>query len=203
MSRRRFAALALALVACQAPPPPNQGAGRSGLSRSDELLLAAANVGLPPPDYAASSLPDSGSAGAKALVAYCAQCHALPAPAMHSATDWPAVVRRMWLRMEWLPPTLGVQVPALADRLAILQYLTANALRVSAATLPPGNGRESFVNVCSRCHALPDPRNHSAQDWPAVFQRMLTNMQRMGVTPPGNVEGTDILVYLQDVASRR
>ena len=201
---RRFAALVLALAACQAPPPPDQNTRTgAGLSRSDELLLAAANVGLPPPDYAASSLPDSGSPGAKALVAYCAQCHALPAPTMHSATDWPAVLRRMWLRMEWLPPALGVQTPALGDRLAILQYVTANALRVSAANLPAGNGRDTFVAVCSRCHALPDPRNHSPQDWPAVFQRMLTNMQRMGVTPPGNVEETDILVYLQDVASRR
>jgi len=188
------------LAACREARPPAADAtvgGSHGLNRQDELLLAAANIALPPPDVKPADLPEPNSKGAQLMGQYCAQCHNLPAPAMHSATDWPGIARRMWLRMEWLPPTLGVKVPTMAERFAMLDYLTANALRVSAANLPPGAGRETFQLVCSRCHALPDPRVHSPADWPAVFSRMQQNMERMKVAPPARSETSDILLYLQ------
>jgi len=193
-------AVVASLAACrQAPPPPADSptGGGHGLNRQDELLLAAANIALPPPDVKPGDLPEPNSKGAQLLVQYCAQCHNLPTPAMHSATDWPSIVRRMWLRMEWLPPTLGVKVPAMAERFAMLDYLTANALRISAANLPAGPGRETFELVCSRCHALPDPRVHSPADWPAVFSRMQQNMERMKVAPLTRSQTSDILLYLQ------
>lgn len=133
---------------------------------------------------------------------FCAQCHNLPTPAMHSATDWPSIVRRMWLRMEWLPATLSVKVPTMAERFAMLDYLTTNALKVSAANLPAGAGRESFELVCSRCHALPDPRMHSPADWPAVFSRMQQNMERMKVAPLTRSQTSDILLYLQSTGTQ-
>ena len=188
------------LAACRPAPqlPADSTAGVGhGLNRQDELLLAAANIALPPPDVKPGDLPEPNSKGAQLLGQYCAQCHNLPTPAMHSATDWPSIVRRMWLRMEWLPPLLGVKVPAMAERFAMLDYLTANALRVSAANLPPGPGRETFELVCSRCHALPDPRVHSPADWPAVFSRMQQNMERMKVAPLTRSQTSDILLYLQ------
>jgi cytochrome c5 len=167
------------------------------------LLLAAANVALPPPGVTPADLPEPSSTGAQRVAAYCAQCHELPSPQMHSATDWPSISRRMWLRMELLPPRLGVKVPTMAERFAILDYLTANALKVSGASLPPGSGREAFSQVCSRCHALPDPRVHSREDWPTVFARMERNMERMKVPPPTREQTSDILLYLQMVASRQ
>ena len=176
---------------------------RHGLNQRDELLLAAANIALPPPGIAPADLPEPSSAGAQYVAKYCAQCHELPSPAMHSATDWPGIARRMWLRLEWLPPKLGVKVPSSAERFAMLDYLTANALKVSGATLPPGAGREAFSQVCSRCHALPDPRIHSREDWATVFARMERNMERMKVAPPTREQTTDILLYLQTVASRQ
>lgn len=197
-------ALVVGLAACrQAPPAANSTAsGSHGLNRQDELLLAAANIALPPPGVAAADLPEPNSKGAQLLVQYCAQCHNLPTPGMHSATDWPSIARRMWLRMEWLPPTLGVKVPSMGERFAMLEYLTANALRVGAANLPPGAGRESFELVCSRCHALPDPRVHSSADWPAVFSRMQQNMERMSVAPLTATQTADILLYLQSTGRR-
>lgn len=174
-----------------------------GLNQRDELLLAAANVALPPPGVTAADLPEPSSSGAQQVAKYCGQCHELPSPAMHSATDWPSIVRRMWLRMELLPPKLGVKVPTVAERFAILDYLTANALKVSGATLPPGAGREAFSQMCSRCHALPDPRTHSREDWPTVYSRMERNMERMKVPPPTREQTSDILLYLQTVASRQ
>lgn len=198
-------AVVVSLAACRPasqPPADSTTGGGHGLNQQDELLLAAANIALPPPGVKPGDLPEPNSKGAQLLVQYCAQCHNLPAPAMHSATDWPSIARRMWLRMEWLPPTLGVKVPVMAERFAMLDYLTANALRVSAANLPPGAGRESFELVCSRCHALPDPRVHSPADWPAVYSRMQQNMERMKVAPLTRSQTADILLYLQSTASR-
>ena len=188
------------VAACrQAPPPPADSttAGGHGLNQQDERLLAAANIALPPPGMTPADLPEPNSRGAQLMGQYCAQCHNLPTPGMHSATDWPSIARRMWLRMEWLPPTMGVKVPPMAERFAMLDYLTANALKVSAANLPPGAGRETFQLVCSRCHALPDPRVHSPADWPAVFSRMQQNIERMKVAPLTRSETSDILLYLQ------
>lgn len=191
-------------MACRQTPPPGSAATRTTwLNPQDELLLAAANVALPPADITAEDLPDPSSTGAQLVARYCAQCHNLPSPQMHSATDWPGVARRMWLRMELLPPQRGVQVPTMAERFALLDYMTANALRVSGSNLPPGTGREAFALVCSRCHALPDPRVHSAADWPTVFARMEQNMTRMQVPPPTREQTTDLMMYLQTVGSRQ
>jgi hypothetical protein len=195
--------LSVAVAACQqqeqAPAPPAQTAS-AALSHSDALLLAAARIALPPPGLQPVDLPDASSRGAQLEARYCAQCHSLPTAAAHSATDWPIVTRRMWLRMESLPESLGVQVPTNADRFEILQYLIANALKVSGSVLPPGRGRESYALVCSRCHALPDPRVHSKTDWPIVFARMERNMERMKVAPPVGQKTEEILDYLQATA---
>lgn len=200
MTRGSLLALAaVALTACT-QRPADSGAAQSsgtGLTRADELVLAAAIVALPPPGVTAADLPDPNTAGAQLVAKHCAQCHELPHPAMHSATDWPAVARRMWLRVEGLNRTLNVPVPSVSERFLMLNYLTANALKVSGANLPAGRGRDAFQLVCSRCHALPDPRNHSAQDWPTVFARMETNMTRMKVPPLQGTQTTEILLYLQ------
>ena len=195
------------LLGCRKEAPANNAANpgtqSTGLNRQDELLLAAANVALPPPGVTAADLPDPNSTGAQLVAQYCGQCHNLPTPQMHSATDWPGIARRMWLRMELLPPLHQVKVPAAAERFALLDYLNTNALKVSGSSLPPGVGREAFSQVCSRCHALPDPRVHSREDWATVYARMERNMERMKVPPPTREQTTDIIMYLQAVASRR
>lgn len=200
-----------ALLACRREAPANntgaspgaQGTQPTGLNRQDELLLAAANIALPPSGVTAADLPEPNSKGAQLVGENCGQCHSIPTPQMHSATDWPSIARRMWLRMELLPLVLQVKVPSVAERFAILEYLNANALKVSGSTLPPGVGRETFSEVCSRCHALPDPRTHSREDWPTVYSRMERNMERMKVPPPTREQTSDIILYLQMVASRQ
>jgi len=201
----------LAAGACekggQAPPSaastPAEAAASTAAAPgpSDALLIAAAKIALPPSGLQPADLPDPASRGAGLVVKYCAQCHALPAPGAHSATDWPIVTRRMWLRMESLPESLGVHVPTNAERFELLQYLAANGLKVSGAVLPPGAGRDAFALVCSRCHALPDPRDHSKADWPIVYARMERNMERMHVAPPTGQQTQDILGYLQAVST--
>lgn len=199
-----LAALAVGAACRQAPAPSNAAAAGAPTapSSSDRLLLAAAQVALPPAGVTVADLPEPASPGAQLLGRYCAQCHALPAPAAHSATDWPGVARRMWLRMDWLPASLGVKAPTLAERFTILDYLTTNSLKVSGSNLPAGRGREEFALICSRCHALPDPRVHSPDDWPTVFSRMERNMERMKVEGPSAEQASDLLMYLQTVSAR-
>lgn len=180
-----------------AAPPP---AASAQLSRGDRLLLAAATIALPPDWIAPSDLPQPDSRGAKLVVAYCRQCHALPTPRAHGAGDWPVVARRMWLRMEGLPESLKVQVPSPSDRSDIVEYLTANALRVATGPLPPGKGRDAFLLACNRCHAAPDPGLHSKEEWPIVLARVERNMKRMNVLSPTGLESEDILAYLQSAA---
>jgi cytochrome c5 len=198
--------VALLAEACREAPraaPIQEATAGPQLSRSDRLLLAAATIGLPPAGVAPGDLPEPTSRGAQLVGKYCVQCHSLPAPTTHSATDWPSVARRMWLRMEWLPDSLGVQVPTNAERYEMLQYLTNNALRVSGSELPAGRGREAFALICSRCHALPDPRVHSRADWPVVFARMERNMERMKVAPPTSQQTEEILDYLQKAGTAK
>jgi hypothetical protein len=208
LARVLLAAVILNAAACQensksAAPPAERPAAGAPSTPGDALLLAAARIALPPPGITAASLPEPDSPGATALTRYCAQCHELPSPAMHSATDWPSVARRMWLRMDRLPPAVGIRAPDEGARAELLTYLMANALKVGGANLPAGVGRYEFMMVCSRCHALPDPRVHSPKDWLAVFSRMERNMERMLVVPATPEETSRILSYLQSSAVAR
>jgi cytochrome c5 len=187
-----IAARTLAPSAAQAAPRPR--------ARADLVLLTATKVALPPPGVAPGDLAEPASPGAQLVVQYCTQCHSLPSPAMHSATDWPRVLRRMWLRMDYMPDSLGIRTANEGERGTVLNYLMANALRVSGADQPPGKGREDFAVVCSRCHALPDIKIHASGDWPSVFMRMERNMERMNVSRPNQEQTGNILLYLQDVA---
>jgi cytochrome c5 len=201
----------IALAACSGGAGvPQQGAvGGAGADTTqptgvnDRLILASAKAALPPPGIAAADLPDPNSEGAKAVAQFCITCHNLPSPTLHSATDWPGVARRMWLRMDLLPEGLRVPVPTEEQRQAIINYLLGHALQVSGAALPEGPGRSTFSRMCSRCHALPDPRQHSTADWPAVVTRMEQRMDQMKVDRPGQGQVSEIILYLQGASRRK
>ena len=197
----------LAVVGCQPREAPQQTTQSPPAATVDginqQLILAAAEVALPPPGIAPGDLPSPESEGARHIAAFCTSCHNLPSPTIHSATDWPSVVRRMWLRMDRLPPSFGVKIPTMRQRQAMLDYLIANALKVSGANLPQGAGRGTFSQVCSRCHALPDPRNHSPADWPAVVLRMEQRMDQMKVDRPSPDSTQQILLYLGAVSAKK
>lgn len=207
MARRSigFACLfaGLTLAACEpAPPPPPPGGQAAEDSARVALLLAAASVALPPPGVVPATLPAPGSDAARLIVKYCATCHELPAPSAHSTTDWPSVMRRMWLRMELMDSTFHVPVPTPAERMIMLRYMVDNAMLVAITPLPPGPGHELFTSTCNRCHELPDPRQHSPADWATVVTRMRQHMEQMLRYSPTQQEVQTLVLYLER-ASRR
>ena len=87
--------------------------------------------GQMPPAADPETLPAPGSVAAKLVGHYCTQCHGLPSPAQHSADGWPAVVRRMDMRMQWMAHygDAPIQVPATQELQLIEAYLRDNATR--------------------------------------------------------------------------
>ena len=143
-----------------------------------------------PPGFTAAMLPEPDSPGARLTRRYCVQCHNLANPAMHDARRWPSVVARMVPRMEgkgnmgklMAEMMSGVEAPSLADERAIVAYLRKHAQRpLDPKKIPEVNAPagEPFRLACGQCHVLPDPRRHSAAEWPAVVARMERNMEWM------------------------
>jgi cytochrome c5 len=143
-----------------------------------------------PPTFEPAQLPQPGSRGAALVVQYCVQCHNLPNPAMHDAAKWPKVVERMVLRMrgqgnmgELMKEMMaGVQAPTDEEARQLLAYLRQNSQRALDPRMYPdveSPAAQSFRLACNQCHVLPDPRRHTAREWPAVVQRMEQNMQWM------------------------
>ena len=143
-----------------------------------------------PPGFEPAMLPEPRSRGARLTQRYCVQCHNLANPAMHDAGRWPAVVARMVPRMEgkgnmgklMSEMMAGVESPGPEDTLAITAYLRKHAQRsFDPQKFPEVNtpAAESFRRACSQCHVLPDPRRHTASEWPLVVARMQKNMEWM------------------------
>jgi hypothetical protein len=193
-------AAALALAAC-APEGTPAGGEPAQTTSADNVILAAAMVNMPA-GLPASELPDPAGQGAQLTVKFCGQaCHGLPAPSSHSATDWPVVLRRMWLRTSSLDTAYHVAVPTAAERVVILDYMLANALTVTEGLLPDAPGRLLFVQKCGSCHGLPDPRQHAPDDWVAVVRRMNGRMENLLRKVLSQDEMQRIVLYLE-AASR-
>jgi len=143
-----------------------------------------------PPGFEPAMLPEPRSRGAQLTQRYCVQCHNLANPAMHDAVRWPSVVARMVPRMEgkgnmgklMSEMMAGVEAPSAEETQTLTAYLRKHGQRpLDPASYPEVNtpAGESFRLACGQCHVLPDPRRHSAAEWPAVVARMQKNMEWM------------------------
>jgi hypothetical protein len=143
-----------------------------------------------PPGLDPDMLPEPASRGAQLTLRYCVQCHNLANPAMHEARKWPRIVERMVLRMQgrgnmgrlMADMMAGVDAPDPEETKLLVAYLRKYAQKpLDAARYPEVNtpAGESFRLACSQCHVLPDPRRHTAAEWPAVVARMQKNMEWM------------------------
>lgn len=143
-----------------------------------------------PPTFEGHELPEPGSRGAGLALRYCVQCHNLPNPAMHHAEKWPPIVERMVIRMQgrgnlgmlMSEMMAGVQAPSDEEERTLLAYLRKHAQKpLNPRAYPEVNAPsgEAFRLACNQCHVLPDPKRHTAAEWPAVVARMQENMEWM------------------------
>lgn len=166
-----------------------------------------------PPGPKVGDLPEPDSPGAHALARYCVQCHFLPSPAMHTAQNWPRIVRRMNWRMQGkgnLGTVMkdmmeGVEAPSEAELEALNAYLVKHAQKAierGRYNLDSGDGR-AFDLACSQCHSLPDPKRHTAAEWPKVVDRMKRHLEWIGTVygrepnPEGELKEEQIVAFLQ------
>jgi mono/diheme cytochrome c family protein len=187
---RRLACLLATLVALASSSACGAGEIDAARQRWSESPYGPLLERILPPGFAPAMLPERGSEGAKLVLRYCVQCHNLPNPAMHQAEKWPKVVERMAERMRgkgnmgklMSEMMAGVLAPSAAEEASLIAYLGKHA----QAPLDPKRypeifraSGEAFRLACQQCHVLPDPRRHTAAEWPAVVARMERNMQWM------------------------
>ena len=165
--------------------------------------------------------PVSGTPGARLVASYCSQCHGTPSPKAHSASDWDPVFRRMILLMEKSNRRqgmggmmrgmgrnrpmgmMGARVPTEKEQAEMLSYLRQNALKsipVDSVQAEGNLAAGEFVRYCSRCHALPDPGQHTAAEWPAVVDRMQAHARDGQLPVMTPEEKTQVLTYLRQHA---
>jgi cytochrome c5 len=158
-----------------------------------------------PPGLDSRLLPQATSEGAKLLQTYCSQCHELPGPGRHTASDWPVVLKRMIVLMDVTSRFSGllghVQVPTAEEGRVLREYLLQQALQPMVAQ-PVGFGAQAFVEQCSSCHALPDPGQHSSEEWSVVIKRMQNNMVIMKRKPPSPEVLLQVQSYLQQASTQ-
>lgn len=145
---------------------------------------------MPPSGTDPQDLPAPESPGAKLTARYCAQCHNLPSPKMHSADNWPETAMRMFARISFTYERMKsagmptrFEAPPEKEQKTILAYLQENSLKtmpLDKLPLPESHGAISFIRICSQCHDLPDINLHVAGEWPGVIEKMRINMSEMG-----------------------
>jgi len=167
-----------------------------------------------PPGIDPKLLPDPDSHGAHLLTRYCSQCHNLPGPGMHTAAEWPAVVQRMNGRMQMMSGgmkcggmmgggMMQVHAPSATELSALLAYLQKHAQKPIDISQYPDmttTAGKTFHTVCSQCHVLPDPLQHTATEWPNVVTRMKKNMSAMHKKIPDETATQAIVSFLQQHA---
>ncbi len=141
---------------------------------------------------------------------------------MHSAAEWPLLVRRNLLRMQQLKDRLGgplteglvgeivmagyeaAEIPSQPEVDTLIGYLQRYALPVpEPGELTVGPGRELFVQKCSVCHETPSPRAHTASGWERLIGQMQGLMAISNVEPLTTGELDSISGYLRARALQR
>lgn len=203
-----FAALACVTVflALIMPGPAHSQMMHSGSMNGMREMMQRMMGDVLPPGMDPALLPEPKLDGARLLTGYCAQCHNLPGPGMHTAAEWPQVVRRMYGRMQMMSGgmmgggMMDVSAPSTPELNTLIEYLQKHAQKPMDITQYPDLNAPTgkvFHAVCTQCHALPDPKQHTVIEWPAVVARMKKNMSIMGKDVPDEITTKAITGFLQ------
>lgn len=176
-------------------------------------MMGPGMMGAFPPGIAPELLPEPGSEPARLVQEYCTQCHALPGPGLHTAEEWPSVVGRMNMRMQMMGNMRammggmgmmgGIKAPSERELDLILAYLQQHAQKPLGQELQGAletKAGQVFQSICSQCHALPDPKQHTVEEWPAVVNRMKLHETTVGKFVPDAAETRQILDFLRRYA---
>ncbi len=196
------------------------GIPTAAMTRSQRWrMVSSVGAGLPLTSFQRENLPEPNTRGPALLQAYCVQCHWLPDPQMHTAPEWPILVRRMLMRAATLHDRLGGPVtegllgevliaglgaaalPQPSDVDSLIAYLQRNAMPAAGPDEYTGEGTELVVQKCSTCHELPSTAAHTAAGWEDLVRRMQGNMGAMDVPPLTNEEADAIIGYLKSRAA--
>jgi cytochrome c5 len=183
--------------------PKQQLTGLTGEKLQD--VAPGRSLWIIPKGLTAADLPEPDSPGAKAVALYCAQCHDLPPPGMHNAVEWAQVLGRMRERMNERRGGVLVQlmIPEakawgeMGDYLA--HYAQKNIDRTKYSDLDTPEGR-AFEAVCSQCHGVPEPKQHTAAEWPRVVVRMKSYMASAQMNPPDDATVEQLTGFLREHA---
>ena len=177
--------------------------GQSQMRESMQQMMGD----LLPIGVESSQLPDPDSRGAGLLSRYCSQCHGIPSPRLHTAPEWSNVLTRMVKRMSKMElggmGMMQIESPSQAEFEILSSYLVVNSmvgLDPQQSMEMTGPGADAFREVCSACHALPDPRQHTQDEWPAVVDRMTRNMRSLDRVVPSDSELEQVITFLQSNA---
>lgn len=93
-----------------------------------------------------------------------------------------------------------IEAPNDDELRTLVAYLRQHAQvpidRARYTDLSAPNGK-LFEAICSQCHVLPDPRQHTANEWPGVVGRMTQNMKTMGKPLPDQATLETVIEFLQ------
>ena len=98
---------------------------------------------------------------------------------------------------------MNIKAPSASEQKTIVSYLEEHSLKSilpGAVPSPRSRGAILFAATCAQCHALPNPKLHTARQWPQVVARMRKNMVAMGKPVPGAATLRRITEFLQNVA---
>jgi len=225
MSNRRVRTglpIAVALLVLVASCPSNAAQAEApGVARA-KYLWSMSPYGkllerILPPSITPADLPEPESEGAHLTARYCIQCHYLPNPQMHTPDKWTVIVVRMVWRMRG-KGNLGnlmkemmdqVEAPSDAEVRTLARYLRKHGQREMDPNDPAlkSEAGQMFTIACTQCHALPDPKRHTAREWPLVVERMRRHMawgntvvgvDELRTTPV--LDTSEIVRFLQDHA---
>jgi hypothetical protein len=182
-------------------------------------LIASVGTGLPPASYRLEDLPEPTSRAAALQQAYCLQCHGFSSPRMHTADEWPILIRRMIMRAAALKSRLGgpmtegmvdrmllaglrtAVLPSAEDTDSLVAYFSRNALPAAdPADIDGGPDARLFVEKCSGCHQTPSPQAHGPEDAQALVGRMSAMMAMLGMEPLSEEHKSRIVAFLQQSA---
>lgn len=196
------------------------GPQTSELSRSQRWrLIASVGTGLPPTSYRLEDLPEQGSRAVGLQQVYCLQCHGVSSPRMHSAAEWPILVRRMLMRGAALGSRLGgprsesmvdamlmaglrtADLPPREDVDTLVAYFVRHAFPAAAeGEIPDTPAAQLYVQKCSGCHETPSPTAHGPEDARALVARMSAMMGMLGMPQLTANEQDRLVAFMQQSA---